>query len=301
MTVRSRNVPPDTRAASQEQACSFGHTDESFSTRPCPPSPGSQLEPWIPTGTDSPLPAPSLRLLLAHLTSVPDEMGTPWGLATCGPPWAAPISPVLPCSPLLIPGTWCSITSSKKLSLLLPPVPVFPQAPDHPLRVFPSETLENLPTPALASASHQHFLCQHGHLMLKASRMLNLLSRGGGRTPPVDSRPEWECGWPKGHLSPEQTLKVASMPTAPAPPHLPSQVGIQWPPWAAGISCCTGHIWVRLVGTQSPPPQAQCQVLGKEGREWHGHCSRVWDIASDCPRCCHRISYSHGLWASPVA
>ena len=136
-----------------------------------------------------------------------------------------------------------SITSSKKPSLQLPPVPVLPQFPDHPLRVFPSETLENLPTPAFPSASHQHCFCQHGSLMLKASRILNLLSHGDCRTLPVDSNPIWECGWSKGHLlRGEQTLKVASMPGAPAPPHLPTQVGIQWPTWAAGISCYTGHM-----------------------------------------------------------
>lgn len=40
-----------------------------------PPPPGSQLEPWTPAGTDSPLPTPSRGLLLACLTS--PQMGTP--------------------------------------------------------------------------------------------------------------------------------------------------------------------------------------------------------------------------------
>lgn len=63
--------------ASQEQPCSFGYAGTSSQTlmshwpaSPTPHPPGSQLQ---PAGTDSPLPAPSLRLLLAH----PCEMGTP--------------------------------------------------------------------------------------------------------------------------------------------------------------------------------------------------------------------------------
>lgn len=193
----SWNVPPDTCAASQERACSFGHADESWPPAHAPSS-GKPVRAPIPAGADSPLTAPSLRLLLAHPTSTRDEIGHIEELAACGPPWR-----LLQFLQSFL-AVLCLYLAPDSAS---PPLRSFPccflqslrshGAPGHPLRVFPSEALGNLP-PALPSASHQHCFCQRGRLILKALRMLNLLSHGGGRTLPWTVTQNGSVGGPKG-------------------------------------------------------------------------------------------------------
>lgn len=105
MTVRKVGMFPRTHVLPARSEPAALGTLMSHGHPPMPPSSGKPVRAPLPAGADSPLTAPSLRLLLAHPTSARDEMGTPRRLAACGPPWAAPISPVLPCSPLLILGT----------------------------------------------------------------------------------------------------------------------------------------------------------------------------------------------------
>lgn len=194
------------------------------------------------------MPAPSLRLLLAHATSPRDENSLKASLLHAS---------------YFLGG--CSYFHQSFLASLC--LSLGSESASPPLRSLPCCSLQS-------ACSHRPQISRSGYPPPSAIKNRPLLLSPfllTGHLPTWQpGSPSWRwtvtlcgsVGWSKGHLLPgEQTLKVAPLPAAPPSPAQP-QVGLQWCLWAAGPSYCT-------VGTYEQGWQGHCPLDPRhEARSW---------------------------------